>query len=107
MDGSGRAADWHEKQWIPDPCLGFLSDHFPGRPIVPGYYQIHILRRCLESWAGVESAKIRFKAIKFLTLIAPGDVVLIRAERKGSGATFSVALEVSGRVVTQGEVTIA
>ncbi|MEI8310661.1 MAG: 3-hydroxyacyl-ACP dehydratase FabZ family protein [Verrucomicrobiota bacterium] len=88
-----------------------FAGHFPGNPIVPGV----ILTEALAQVAGIAgSSKTGFllssiRAMKFPSPARPGEKILLRAMKTGSLGglhQFSVAAEVEGRIVAEGQVVL-
>lgn len=101
-----------EAEWIPATTLPFLPDHFPGKPIIPAFYQLAYLRSSVASKLSVEPSKVAFKAIKFLRPIVPGAGVRARFDsktphiQKSGRFAFTFSLSVDGSIVTQGELSL-
>lgn len=85
--------------------------HFPGNPIVPGV----ILTEALAQVAGLAgSSKKGFllsaiRAMKFPSPARPGEKIHLHATKSGSLGSllqFSVAAEVDGRIVAEGQVVL-
>ncbi len=96
----------------------FLRGHFPGNPLMPGVLLVEALAQLagvvaqsdptVSPLLGLKLTAIR--SVKILGSARPGESVQLRAEvigRMGGLIQCRVVAEVLGRVVLQGEITLA
>ena len=62
-----------------DPALAVFRGHFPGRPLVPGVFQIEMVRLAVERHTGRRYRIARVGNAKFKGEVAPGHVVALSA----------------------------
>lgn len=106
VDAPTTLSERHVVEWRCESSLPLLADHFPGKPIIPAYYQLAHIRTLVSQWLGVVVEGVSMKSVKFLHPIEPGQVVFIALERKPAKRAVSITLSVDSRVVTQGDVGI-
>lgn len=106
VDAPTNLSERHVVEWRCESLLPLLADHFPGKPIVPAYYQLAHICSLVSQWLGVVVGRVSMKSMKFLHPIEPGQVVFIVLERKPAKSAVSITLSVDDRVVTQGDVGI-
>jgi 3-hydroxymyristoyl/3-hydroxydecanoyl-(acyl carrier protein) dehydratase len=84
-----------------------LAGHFPGQPVVPGVLLLDHVVEALETATG--RGVTRLQRVKFLSALAPGEVVQGRWTIDGSQATFRLAVQRSGAEVkvAEGAATLA
>lgn len=83
-----------------------FEDHFPGTPIVPAFVQLMEVRRAVGAWLGVSVREAQIKRVKFLQPIQPEQMVELNLEQRSLGEVISFSLDISGRVLTQGEIVV-
>jgi 3-hydroxymyristoyl/3-hydroxydecanoyl-(acyl carrier protein) dehydratase len=102
-----------EVEWCPSGELPYVSDHFPGKPLIPAFAQLAYLRGLITEWLEISAAEITVRSMKFLSPIKPDTLVKARVERKVSSASdqarrvFAVSLVVNDTTVTRGELVLA
>jgi 3-hydroxyacyl-[acyl-carrier-protein] dehydratase len=100
---------------IADPVF---AGHFPGQPIYPGVLMIesaaHLCGLIIAEVDGGGEPRIGYlaavKRFRFVTLVRPGDQVLIEASAGtsfGGMTDFSVTLKVDEKTVASGSLVIA
>lgn len=57
--------------------LMIFQGHFPGNPILPGIFQIEMIKYCLEKVLGIPLCLKIVKKTKFSSLIYPGVMVTV------------------------------
>ena len=82
-----------------------FTGHFPGRPLVPGAFQLEMIRAAAEFVLHCKLAVIEIGRAKFLRPIAPGETVRLEmklAKKEGvleARAAFSVYGQPAGEAV--------
>jgi 3-hydroxyacyl-[acyl-carrier-protein] dehydratase len=73
-----------------------FAGHFPGRPILPGVFQVEMARRSAEWAAGRDLAVREIEKAKFTRPILPGETIrlTLRLEERGDAMTASARLAV-------------
>lgn len=83
-----------------------LPGHFPGRPIVPGVVLLdHALLR-IAAALGRPIGRFEIGTAKFLAPVSPGQSVNVGYAVAASG-TIRFSLDVGGRAVASGSLTLA
>ncbi len=83
-----------------------LPGHFPGRPIVPGVVLLdHALLR-IAAALGRPIERFEIGAAKFLAPVSPGESVNVDYSVTPGGA-IRFSLDVAGRTVASGSLTLA
>jgi len=83
-----------------DPALAVFRGHFPGRPLVPGAFEIEMVRQAVECHTGLAWRIARVASAKFTGQVAPGETInvagtAVPAER---GLAVNATLRVRGEV---------
>ncbi|MCX7806356.1 MAG: hypothetical protein N3A38_14395 [Planctomycetota bacterium] len=78
--GAGGAVQKAEFEFRFDPSDPVFDGHFPGRPILPGVFQIEMARFCAEAMLGRQLDILRVEKAKFSRAVSPGQVVRVRVE---------------------------
>jgi len=81
-----------------DPALPVFRGHFPGRPLVPGAFELEMARLAVERHTGLPWRIARVRRARFTGEIVPGDTILVSARsspREGS-LDVKAALSVDG-----------
>ncbi len=68
-----------------DPALAVFRGHFPGRPLLPGVFQIEMVRLAVERHAGHPWRLARVDKAKFAAPVAPGELLTVRATLAPAG----------------------
>lgn len=62
--------------------LPFLEGHFPGFPVVPGFFSVALAQKCLENWIGPDLSLLsEVVSAKFISPIQPREQIMIRVCR--------------------------
>ncbi len=79
-----------------DPARPVFQGHFPGRPLLPGVFEIEMVRYAVERRTGKRYDVSRVDKAKFTGEIKPGDVVAVAAavEETGEGICVKARLRV-------------
>lgn len=89
--------------------LPFLEGHFANFPVVPGTVQLGWAVAATRALLGHPAAVRCVEALKFPTLLRPGDVALLRVEVSADGTRLHFGIETPGestRVFASGRFTI-
>lgn len=81
-----------------------FAGHFPGRPIVPGVVLLDRAILFAEQWLGRTVADWQIGNAKFLSPVAPGEMLTFILQAKPSGA-IAFTVEGDGRSVASGSLT--
>ena len=88
-------------------ALACWPGHFPEQPIVPGVLQLQWAMEAIESWEGALPRVSRIDALKFKSVLLPGQQAQLNISRetKPTGYRFELRREAvvfsSGRLVTE------
>lgn len=82
------------------------AGHFPGQPILPGVVLLDAAMHAIAAEAGQADAPCQVRAAKFLSPVAPGEPLTLRASpAPGGGVRFEI---VSGtRSIASGVIDLA
>ena len=91
-----------------DPALSVFQGHFPDRPVLPGVFQIEMIRIALEKICKKRYTIIEVNKAKFSSMILPSEEILINARMPaGDENTWIVAaLEVEQKVKANISITV-
>lgn len=57
----------------------FFAGHFPGRPLLPGIFQIGLVREAAAASTGIQYDLVRVVKAKFLDEVRPGETIRVEA----------------------------
>jgi 3-hydroxymyristoyl/3-hydroxydecanoyl-(acyl carrier protein) dehydratase len=77
-----------------------LAGHFPGNPVVPGVVLLEHVAQALTAWQP-ESSTVGFPAVKFLQVLRPGQLFVIRLQQK-EGLIYSFECDSAGQIIASG-----
>lgn len=96
-----------------DPSLSVFEGHFPGQPVLPGVFQIEMIRIALETVSKERYGIVKVKKAKFSGITLPAQEILMTATITAEGehafvkarlqveqtvkANISVALKINNR----------
>jgi len=60
-----------------DPALEVFGGHFPGRPLLPGVFQLEMLRRVWLRWRGGEARISRVIKARFRRPALPSEEIIV------------------------------
>jgi 3-hydroxyacyl-[acyl-carrier-protein] dehydratase len=89
-----------------DPALPVFRGHFPGRPLVPGVFEIEMVRLAVERHTGQRYRMARVVRAKFAGEVVPGDLVALTALVAPRDAGLSVSATLRVGDTTKGTVTV-
>lgn len=62
-----------------DEGAAFFAGHFPGRPLLPGIFQIGLVQEAAAASAGVRYDLVQVVKAKFTDEVRPGETITLRA----------------------------
>ena len=89
-----------------DPALPVFRGHFPGRPLVPGVFEIEMVRLAVERHTGQRYRIASVTRAKFAGEVVPGDLVVLAARVTPTDAGLSVSATLRVGDATKGAVTM-
>ena len=91
-------------QWtVPENHPAFAG-HFPGNPILPGVVLLDLALHIITESGGAALDRCEVSSVKFLSPAKPGDELLVRHERSGSGV-IQFEIVAGSRKIVIGSVT--
>ena len=78
-----------------DPALPVFRGHFPGRPLVPGAFELEMARLAVERHTGRQWRIARVRRARFTGEIVPGDTILVSARSSLRAAALDVKATLS------------
>ena len=73
-----------------DPALPVFRGHFPGKPLVPGVFEIEMVRLAVERHTSRRQRIARVESAKFTGELAPGELVIVQAALAENGQAVLV-----------------
>ena len=92
-----------------NPALSVFQGHFPGRPVLPGVFQIEMMRIALEKICKKRYTLVEVNKAKFSSMILPGEEILINARILAGDENTQIAatLEVEQKVKANISITVS
>lgn len=90
---SADAAAPFEVELFVDPASLAFDGHFPGAPVLPGAHLLGLVMRAIAlhpAWSQRIGTAPLLQQVKFLSAVAPGQVLHLRLEANGPGLSFHV-----------------
>ena len=78
-----------------DPARPVFRGHFPGRPLLPGVFEVEMVRYAVERARGKRYDIARIDKAKFAGEIRPSDVVAVAAAVEEAGQVVRVKARLS------------
>lgn len=88
------------------PELEVFKGHFPQKPILPGIFQVEMVRCALESVTGKRFSVAEIKKAKWLHPVLPGDTVILEATSIPDSRGLSVRANMRVGIDKVAELTI-
>lgn len=90
-----------EQSWVVPPDHPSFAGHFPGRPILPGVVMLDRVLRFAVANAGECSGHWQIASAKFLSPVAPGEVLVFQL--RGQRPSLSFEIRAADRLVASGQ----
>ena len=87
-------------EFVFDPALAVFRGHFPGDPILPGIFQVEMVRAAVDALPGRRHEIAAIVKAKFSRRIMPGETVLLEARWTDDGSGL---LRVKATLSVEGE----
>lgn len=68
-----------EARFCFDAGHAFFAGHFPGRPLLPGVFQIGLVLEAVAAATGAQYGLVRVVKAKFTDKVLPGETITLRA----------------------------
>lgn len=68
-----------EARFCFDDKHAFFAGHFPGRPLLPGIFQIGLVREAAVASTGIQYDLVRVVKAKFADEVRPGETIRLQA----------------------------
>lgn len=93
-----------EFQFHPDDPT--FAGHFPGRPILPGVFQLELVRVTAEAVLNCRLTVSEFRKAKFQRPILPGETVVVKLKLLETDGTIAAQARLSSAGQPAGEVLL-
>ncbi len=98
MDPAQNTDAWNGTLFF-DPEDAIYTDHFPGKPVVPGSLIVHGFLKAAEKW-GVDTAGCRLENFRFKRFVTPGEYGVSLRRLPGSKGENRLACELVAHETT-------
>lgn len=90
-------------QWIVPLDHPAFAGHFPGNPILPGVVLLDVALQIIAGISGIALDLCEISSVKFLSLVRPGDELLIQ-HSVSSGGTIRFDIMAGTRKIASGSI---